>query len=67
MTNEQSKSSATEQAAANTTPYTAEVSLNRDLGLTVISLGYKDKENPVRNISVLYRTPDLFYRCGQLA
>jgi aldose 1-epimerase len=52
MANEQSKSSATEQTAASTTPYTAEVSLDQELGSTVISLGYTDKENPARNISV---------------
>jgi aldose 1-epimerase len=51
MTNEQSNSP-TEQTAASTTPYTAVVSFDQDLGSTVIALDYQDKENPARNISV---------------
>jgi aldose 1-epimerase len=52
MTNEQSKSSTTEQTTTSTTPYTAEVSVDQDLGSTVISLSYTDKEISARNISV---------------
>jgi aldose 1-epimerase len=51
MTNEQSSSPA-EQTAASTTPYTAKVSVDQNLGSTVIALGYQDRENPARNISI---------------
>src|SRR5579883_2615777 len=51
MTNEQPNTPA-EQTATNATPYTAAVSLDKQLGSTVIELNYHDPKHPARNMSI---------------
>ena len=58
MIDENTNGSSAEHEAANNSPYTAQVDFDRYLNATVISLAYKDRDNPSRNI-VIGIAPDL--------
>lgn len=58
MTAHNRSESSSECGAANNNPYTALVNFDRNLDSTVISLYYKDKQNPSQNIMVSI-APDL--------
>ena len=58
MTAQNRNGSSAEREATNNSPYTAQVDFDRDLNSTVISLSYKDRQNPSRNIMVSI-APDL--------